>query len=161
DGCSAARDAAVPQTAIVPIRQRHLIRCIPDRPNGTSPPFLTRWSVAPSFHLFQQLPRFTQQRPYLPSLGDRIPREQAVLARLLVCRWRAGSLCAAMHAAAILAVHRRRAARIAGTGLGATTRARQHRAGISDVIAHACASRLASAESCPRLEGEAFDAFLA
>jgi hypothetical protein len=45
--------------------------------------------------------------------------------------------------------------------LGATTRARQHRTGISGVIAHACASRLASAESRPRLEREAFGAFRA
>jgi hypothetical protein len=34
-----------------------------------------------SLHPFQQLPRVTQQRPNLPSLGDRIPAEQAVRAR--------------------------------------------------------------------------------
>ena len=44
-----------------------------------------------SLHPFQQLPRFTQQRLNLPSLGDRIPGEQAVLVRVLVCPWRAGS----------------------------------------------------------------------
>src|SRR5439155_17364409 len=40
--------------------------------------------------------------------------------------------------AALFAVYRRRAARAAATGFGGTTRARQHRAGIFDVIAHAC-----------------------
>jgi hypothetical protein len=112
-------------------------------------------------HLFQQLPRFTQQRLNLPSLGDCIPGEQAVPARVLVRLGRAGSLCAAVHAAALLAVHCRRAAGAARTGFGATTRARQHRTGISGVIAHACASRLASVESRPRLEREAFGAFRA
>lgn len=116
---------------------------------------------APSLHLFQQLPRFPQQRLNPPSLGDRIPREQPVLARVLVCPWRAGSRCAAVHAAALLAVHRRRAARVAATGSGATTRARQHRAGISDVSAHAWASRLDQAESRLRLERAAFVTFRA
>src|ERR1700722_17760509 len=111
-----------------------------------------------SLHLPQQLPRLSQQRPYLPSLGDRIPGEQAVLARVLVCPWRAGSRCAAVHAAALSAAHRRRTARAAATGFGATTRARQHRAGISDVIAHACSFRLASAASRPRLEPAGFAA---
>src|SRR5260221_2944383 len=46
-------------------------------------------------------------------------------------------------------------------GFGATTRARQHRAGVSDVSAHACASRLASSESCSRLEPAALGAFRA
>lgn len=100
-----------------------------------------------SLHLFQQLPRFTQQHLNLPSLSDRVPAEHPMLASVPVCLRRAGSLCAAVHAAALLPVHRRRAARAAGARLGATTRARQHRAGVSDVIAHACASRLASAES--------------
>ena len=40
-----------------------------------------------------------------------------------------------------------------------TTSARQHRAGIAGVIAQACASRLASAESRFRLEPELFGAF--
>src|SRR4029453_1485202 len=78
-----------------------------------------------------------------------------------VCLGRPGSPCAAVHAAALPAVHRRRAARFAGAGFGAATRARQHRAGISDVIAHACAARLASAESRRRLEPLAFGAFRA
>jgi hypothetical protein len=46
-----------------------------------------------SLHSIEQ--RFTQQRLNLPALGDGIPGEQAVLARVLVCLWRAGSLCAA------------------------------------------------------------------
>jgi hypothetical protein len=41
-------------------------------------------------------PHLPQQRPNLPSLLDRIPAEQAVLARVPVCSWRAGSPCAAM-----------------------------------------------------------------
>src|SRR3954451_21775073 len=114
-----------------------------------------------SLHLTQQLPRVTQHRPNLPSLGDRLPGEQAVLARVLVCLWRAGSLRASVHAAAPLAVYRRRAARTAGSGFGATTSARQHRAGVADVIAHVCASRLASAESRLRLERATFGAFRA
>jgi hypothetical protein len=75
-----------------------------------------------SLHLFQQLPRFTQQRLNLPSLGDRIPGEQAMLARVLVRLWRAGSQRAAVHGAALLAVHRRRAAGVTGLGFRAATR---------------------------------------
>jgi hypothetical protein len=37
-----------------------------------------------SLHLFQKFPRFTQQRLNPPSLGNRIPGEQAVPARVLV-----------------------------------------------------------------------------
>ena len=44
-----------------------------------------------SFHRLQQLPRFTQQGLNLLALGDRVPREQAVPARVLVCPWCAGS----------------------------------------------------------------------
>ena len=78
-------------------------------------------------------------------------------ARVLVCLWRAGSLCAAVHAAALPAVHRWRAARVAGTCFGTTTRAYQHRAGVAGVIAHG--SRLLSAEARRRLEPAAFGAF--
>jgi hypothetical protein len=102
---------------------------------------------AASLHSLQQLPRFTQQRLDPPTLGDRIPAEHPMLARILIRPWRAGPRCAPVHAAALFAAHRRRVARATGAGSGATARARQHRAGVSDVIAHACASRLASAES--------------
>src|SRR6478752_7728170 len=44
-----------------------------------------------SFHRVQKLPRFAQQRLNLPSLGDRSSGEQAVLARVPVSPWRAGS----------------------------------------------------------------------
>jgi hypothetical protein len=71
---------------------------------------------------------------------------------------RAGARCAAVHAAAPFALHRRRAARAAATGFGATARARQHRADTSDVIAHACASCLASAGSRRRPEPAALAA---
>jgi hypothetical protein len=59
--------------------------------NGEMPPFI----VAPSgknqsFHRLQKLPRFAQQGLNLPSLGDRFPGEQAVLARVAVAPWRAG-----------------------------------------------------------------------
>src|SRR5262245_55536295 len=74
-----------------------------------------------SLHLIQQLPRFTQQHPNLPSPGDCILGEQAVLARVLVCPRRAGSLGAAVHAAAFVAVHRRRAARATGAGFSVAT----------------------------------------
>ena len=112
-----------------------------------------------SLHFLQQLPRFTQKRPNLSSFGDRFPCEQAMRARVLVCLWRAGSLCAAVHAAALPAVHRWRAARVAGTCFGTTTRAYQHRAGVAGVIAHG--SRLLSAEARRRLEPAAFGAFRA
>lgn len=105
----------------------------------------------PSLHTLQHLPRLTQQYQNLPSLRDRIPAEQSVLVRVPVRPRRAGSLGTAVHAAARLAVHGMRPARAAAAGLGATTRARQHRAGILDVIAHACASGLASAAPCRRL----------
>jgi len=48
-----------------------------------------------SLHLLQQLPRFPQQRLNPLSLGDRIPGEQAVLARVPVCPSRALFLCTA------------------------------------------------------------------
>jgi hypothetical protein len=57
------------------------------------------WSVsivAPSFcenrsiHRVQELPRFAQQGLNPLSLGDRVPGEQAVLARVAVAPWRAG-----------------------------------------------------------------------
>ncbi len=101
-----------------------------------------------SLHLLQQLPRFTQQGLNPLSLGDRVAGEQAVLARVLVSPWRAASRRAAVHAAALFAAHRRRAARAAGTDFCPATRARQHRTGIAGVIAHACVCRLASAGSC-------------
>src|SRR5882757_4274425 len=103
-----------------------------------------------SLQLLQQLPRFTQQGPNLPSLGDCVLCEQAVLARVLVSLGRAGFQRAAVHAAASLAAHHRRAARSAGSDPGAATRARQHRAGIAGVVAHACARRLASTGSGSR-----------
>src|SRR5229473_134900 len=83
-----------------------------------------------SFHLLQQLPRFTQQGLNPLSLGDRVAGEQAVLARVLVSPWRAASR------------------RAAGTDFCPATRARQHRTGIAGVIAHACVCRFASTESC-------------
>src|SRR5438105_3665942 len=95
---------------------------------------------ARSFHLLQKLPRVSQQSLNPLSLGDRFPGEQAVLARVPVSLWRAGFWYAAVHAAAPLAAHRRRTARCAGADFGAATRARQHRPGIADVIAHSWAS---------------------
>src|SRR6476620_2706706 len=103
-----------------------------------------------SFHRVQKLPRFAQQRLNLPSLGDRSSGEQAVLARVPVSPWRAGSRRAAVHAAAIFAAHRRRAARAAATDSCAATRARQHRSGIAGMVAHAGAFRLASTGSRSR-----------
>ncbi|MGX1346856.1 hypothetical protein AB7M49_000432 [Bradyrhizobium elkanii] len=88
--------------------------------------------------------------PHLPSLFDRISGEEAVLARVPGRPWRPDPLVPPVHAAARLAVHRRRTARTAAAGLCAATRARQHRTGGSDLIAHACASCLASAASCRR-----------
>ena len=84
-----------------------------------------------SFHRLQKLPRFAQQGLNLPSFGDRFPGEQAVLAGVLVCPWRAGSRRTAVHAAALFAAHRRRAARSAGADFCPATRARQHRSGIA------------------------------
>src|SRR5260370_6147181 len=101
-----------------------------------------------SLHLLQQLPRCPQQGRIPLSLGDRFAVEQAVLARVLVSPWRAASRRAAVHAAALFAAHRRRAARAAGTDFCPATRARQHRTGIAGVIAHACVCRFASTESC-------------
>jgi hypothetical protein len=93
-----------------------------------------------SFHLLQQPPRFIQQCPDLLAFGDGVAGEQAVPARVLVSAWRAGSGCAAVHAAAPFAAYRRRAARSAGAGLCPATRARQHRTGIAGVIAQVSAA---------------------
>src|SRR5882724_1085933 len=95
-----------------------------------------------SFHRLQKLPCFAQQGLNLPSFGDRFPGEQAVLAGILVCPWRAGSRRTAVHEAAFFAAHRRRAAQAAGTDFCAATWAGQHRAGIAGVIAHGCAGPL-------------------
>jgi hypothetical protein len=57
-------------------------------------------------HFIQQLSRLTQQRLNLPSLGDRIPGEQAMLACVPVRFWRPAPLCTAMHTAALPSVHR-------------------------------------------------------
>lgn len=94
-----------------------------------------------SFHLLQQLPRFTQQHPDLLALGDRFPREQSVPARVPVSPRGAGPRRTAVHAAAPLAAHRRRAARSAGAGFCAATAARHHRIDIGRVIAQASAFR--------------------
>jgi hypothetical protein len=109
-------------------------------------------ACAKSFQRLQQLPRFTQQGLNSLALGDCDLCKQAVLARVPVSPWRTGSWRTAVHAAAPFAAHGRRAARSAGTDFGAAPRARQHRAGIAGVIAHAFASRFAAAESCFRLE---------
>jgi hypothetical protein len=45
-----------------------------------------------------------------------------------------------VHAAALFAAHRRRAACATGTDFGAAPRARLHRSDIASVVAHACAS---------------------
>jgi hypothetical protein len=100
--------------------------------------------TAPSFHLLQQPPRLTQQVPNLLALGDRIPSEQAVPARVLVSLWSAGARRTAVHATAPFAAHRRRAARSAAADFGAATRTPQHRAAIGGVIAQACVPRSAS-----------------
>jgi hypothetical protein len=60
-----------------------------------------------SLHLLQHLPCFAQHLPNPPPLLDGIPGESPVLARVPVGPWRAGSQCAAVHAAALLAAHRR------------------------------------------------------
>src|SRR5437870_13678208 len=58
-----------------------------------------------SLHRSQQLPRFTQQVLNLPSFGDRVLGEQAVLARVLVSPRRAGPRRFTVHAAALFAPH--------------------------------------------------------
>src|SRR6266702_6850602 len=105
-----------------------------------------------SLHRPQQPPCLTQQGLDLLSLGDRIPGEQAVLARVAVAPWRSGARRTAVHAAALFAAHRRRAARAAGTDFCAAAGAGQHRGYQADVIAHACASRLACTGAGSRSE---------
>ncbi len=106
-----------------------------------------------SFHRLEQLPRFAQQRLNLLALRDRVPSEQAMLARVLVSPWRAGFRRTAVHAAALLAAHCRRAARSAAADSCAATRARQHRTGIAGVIAQGRAPRFASMGLCSRAPG--------
>src|ERR1700676_4629009 len=101
-----------------------------------------------SFHRLQKLPRFAQQGLNLPSLDDRAPGEQPVLARVLVSLWRAASWSAAVHATALFAAHHLRAAPAIGANFCPATRAPHHRSGIAGVVAHACAFRLASTGSC-------------
>ena len=119
-------------------------RAIPSLGTNRASGAVCQAGAAGSFHLLQQLPRFTQQRPNLLPLGDRIPCEQAMPARVVVSLWRSGARRTAVHAAAPFAAHRRRAARPAGADFGAATLARQHRAAIGGVIAQACAPRPAS-----------------
>lgn len=75
-----------------------------------------------SSHPLQKLPHFAQQILNPPSLRDRLPGEQPVLARIAVALGCAGSRSTAMHAAAFFAAHGMRVARAAGSGLGAATR---------------------------------------
>src|SRR6185437_15155266 len=103
-----------------------------------------------SFHRLQKLPRFDQQGLNLLALGDRLPGEPTVLARVAVAPWRAGPRRATVHAATLFAAHRRRAAGAAGMDFGAAARARPHRSGIAGVIAHVFAFCLASMPSCFR-----------
>src|SRR6186997_1535784 len=64
DGCSAARDAAVPQTAIVPTRQRLLMRCGFDVDAMTS----SSSSACNLCMIGRNLPRHVSQNPITSSL---------------------------------------------------------------------------------------------
>src|SRR6266850_1473815 len=72
------------------------------------------FSRATSFQRLQQLPRVSQQGLNLLALGDRVPGEEAMLARVLVPPRRARFRRSAVHEAAPFAAYRRRAARSAG-----------------------------------------------
>ena len=103
--------------------------------------------VLTSLNALQQLPRLPYERSNLPALFNRCFPVQAVLERVLITPRCARSRRAAMHATSLLAMHRRRLAGRARASLGATARARQHRAGIARVIAgHLAGLRLNGTE---------------
>src|SRR5882672_7818373 len=87
-------------------------------------------------------------------LGDRIPGEQAVLARVLVCLWRAGP-CAPP------CMRQRFLPCAAGERHAPPERVLAPQRGLASIgpvflmFAHACAFRLAAAAPCPRSEPKA------
>ena len=128
-------------------RYRPMSPIVPDVAVGTrkgaacSAPSRARLCNGKSSHRLQQLPCFTQQIPNPLALRNGVVGEQAVPARIVVSFLCARALRSAVHAAARLAAHRRRAARSAGAGFGAATWARQHRTNLWCRIAQACALR--------------------
>nr|GAJ33723.1 hypothetical protein BDOA9_0129210 [Bradyrhizobium sp. DOA9] len=101
-----------------------------------------------SLQLAQEPPSVLQQGLHLVSLGATIPCEHSMSTCVPVPLGGARSPRAAMHAAAALAVHRRRAAGGAVACPRPAARARHHRSGVADMTAaHALAPRLASAHS--------------
>src|SRR5207248_1395709 len=62
-------------------------------------------------------------------------RKQAVLERVLILLWRARTSRAAVHPAPLLAVHGGGSTTPAYAGLGAASRARQHRPGVAEMVA--------------------------
>ena len=88
-----------------------------------------------SFDVLNQHARLPHQRPQLPAFLDGFARIEAVLQRVLIAARSARSRRAPVHAATLFSAHRRRLARPARTRFGPTTQTRQHRAGITRVIA--------------------------
>jgi hypothetical protein len=95
----------------------------------------------------QQILRFAQHGANELSFLDRVAGEEAVLDGIAVPKWRPGSRCAAVHAAARLAAQRRRTARFAVPCLRAAALGRLHRAGVAGV-AHAVTTAASAKPGC-------------
>jgi len=98
--------------------------------------------------ILQKLPRVAQQFPNPPSLFTGFPCIEPVFECVLITFRCTRAGCATVHAAASLARNRWRPASKARPRLRTTTRARQHRAGVTDVLCH-CAL-LPCARAAPR-----------
>ena len=120
---------------------RHRVRRF-EPEKGTALQCTVAWPCnGKSSHRPHQLPCFTQQIPNLPAFGNRVAGKKAVPARIAVSFLSARASPAAVHAAARLAAHRRRAARPARACFGAATWAHQQLTRFWRGVAHASALR--------------------
>jgi hypothetical protein len=76
-----------------------------------------------------------EQLAELPALGDGRAGVPAMFQRVGVAFWRTGSSRSAVHAASLFATHSGRTARFPCTGSRTAARARQHRPGVTGMIA--------------------------
>ena len=105
---------------------------------------LPRWLLAPSrsnksqFDFTYQLTRLSQQVPQLPAFLERFAGIQTVFLGIRIAQRGAGPRRPTVHAASFFATHRGRHAWLAGSRLRPATRARQHRASITRMVASHC-----------------------
>ena len=88
-----------------------------------------------SFNILNQYEYLAQKGPHLAPFLDSFSRMAAMLQRVLVAAWSAGSRRTAMHPTTSFSAHRRGHAGFARTRFGPAAPTRQHRASITWMIA--------------------------